>query len=34
MKKIKVNDVEQGQLVDNIFKQNSTSSTIPYFVEI
>jgi len=32
--KIKVNDVEQRQLVDNIFKQNSTSSTVPYFVGI
>ena len=34
MKKLKVNDVEQRQLVDNIFKQSSTSSTVPYFVEI
>ena len=25
---------EQRQLVDNIFKQSSTSSTVPYFVEI
>ena len=32
--KIKVNDVEQRQLVDNIFKQSSTSSTVPYFVGI
>ena len=32
--KIKVNDGEQRQLVDNIFKQRSTSSTIPYFVGI
>ena len=31
MKKIKVNDGEQRQLVDNIFKQSSTSSTVPYF---
>ena len=30
--KIKVNDGEQRQLVDNIFKQSSTSSTVPYFV--
>ena len=30
--KIKVNDREQRQLVDNIFKQSSTSSTVPYFV--
>ena len=29
--KIKVNDGEQRQLVDNIFKQSSTSSTVPYF---
>ena len=33
-KKIKLNDREQRQLVDNIFKQSSTSSTIPYFVRI
>ena len=33
-KKIKVNDGEQRQLVDNIFKQSSTSSTVPYFVGI
>ena len=32
--KIKVNDEEQRQLVDNIFKQSSTSSTVPYFVGI
>jgi len=32
--KIKLNDGEQRQLVDNIFKQNSTSSTVPYFVGI
>jgi len=25
---------EQRQLVDNIFKQSSTSSTVPYFVGI
>ena len=30
--KIKVNDGEQRQLVDNIFKQSSTSSTVPYFI--
>ena len=30
-KKIKVNDGEQRQLVDNIFKQSSTSSTVPYY---
>ena len=30
--KIKVNDREQRQLVNNIFKQSSTSSTDPYFV--
>jgi len=34
MKKFKVNDGEQRQLVDNIFKQNSISSTFPYFVWI
>jgi len=34
IKKIKFNDVEQRQLVDNIFKQSSTSSTVPYFVGI
>ena len=32
--KIKLNDVKQRQLVDNIFKQSSTSSTVPYFVGI
>jgi len=32
--KIKVNDGEQRQLVDNIFKQSSTSSTVQYFVGI
>jgi len=32
--KIKVNDGEQKQLVENIFKQSSTSSTVPYFVGI
>jgi len=32
--KIKVNDGKQRQLVDNIFKQSSTSSTVPYFVGI
>jgi len=32
--KIKLNDEEQRQLVDNIFKQSSTSSTIPYYVGI
>ena len=32
--KIKVNDGEQRQLVDNIFKQSSTSSTLPYYVGI
>ena len=32
--KIKVNDGEQRQLVDNIFKQSSTSSTVSYFVRI
>ena len=30
--KIKHNDGEQRQFVDNIFKQSSTSSTVPYFV--
>jgi len=34
MKKIKLKDGEQRQLVDNIFKQNSTSLTVPYFVGI
>ena len=29
--KIKVNDGEQRQLDDNIFKQSSTSSTVPVF---
>ena len=33
-KKIKLNDGEQRQLVDNIFKQSSTSSIVPYFVGI
>ena len=32
--KIKLNDVEQRQLVDKTFKQNSASSTNPYFVGI
>ena len=32
--KIKLNDGEQRQLVDNIFKQSSTSSIVPYFVGI
>jgi len=32
--KIKLNDGEQKQLVDNIFKQSSTSSIVPYFVGI
>ena len=32
--KIKLNNGEQRQLVDNIFKQSSTSSIVPYFVEI
>jgi len=32
--KIKDNDGEQRKLVDNIFKQSSTSSTVPYFVGI
>jgi len=32
--KIKLNDGEQRKLVDNIFKQSSTSSTVPYFVWI
>ena len=31
--KIRINDTEQRQLIDNIFfKQSSTSSTVPYFV--
>ncbi|KAL6624290.1 hypothetical protein U3516DRAFT_743590 [Neocallimastix sp. 'constans'] len=30
---IKLNDVEQRQLIVNIFKQNSISSTVPYFLE-
>ena len=34
IQKINVNDGEQRQLVDNIFKQSSTSSTVPYFVGI
>ena len=33
-KKLKLIIREQRQLVDNIFKQSSTSSTIPYFVRI
>jgi len=32
--KITLNDGEQRQLVDNIFKQSSTSPTVPYFVWI
>jgi len=32
--KIKVNNEEQRQLVDNIFKQSSTLSPVPYFVGI
>ena len=32
--KIKVNDGEQRQLVNSIFKQSSTSSNVPYFVGI
>jgi len=32
--KIKFNDGEQRQLVDNIFNLCSTSSTVPYFVGI
>jgi len=32
--KIKLNNVKQRQLVDDIFKQSSTSSTVPYFVGI
>ena len=32
--KIKVNDGEQRQLVDNIFKQSSTSSTVQHFAGI
>jgi len=32
--KIKHNDGEQRQFVDNIFKQSSTSSIVPYFVGI
>jgi hypothetical protein len=32
--KIKVNDEEPRQLVDDIIKQSSTSSTVPYFVGI
>jgi len=32
--KIKLNDGEQKQLVDSIFKQSSTWSTVPYFVGI
>ena len=32
--KIKVNDGEQRQLIDNIFKQSSTSSIVPFFVGI
>ena len=30
--KIKINDGEQRQLVDNTFKQSLTSSIVPYFV--
>jgi len=32
--KIKVNDGERRQLVNNIFKQSSTPSNVPYFVGI
>ena len=32
--KIKLNDRKQRQLVDNIYKQNSSSSTVPFFVGI
>jgi len=32
--KIKFNDGEQRQLVEDVFKQSSTSSTVPYFVGI
>jgi len=32
--KIKVNDEEQRKWVDNIFKQSSTSSIVPYFMGI
>jgi len=34
MKKIKLNDGEQRQLVDKFFKQSLTSSIVPYFVGI
>jgi len=34
MKKIKLNDVEQRQLIDRIFKQSSISLIVPYFVGI
>ena len=34
IKKIKLNEVKQRQLVDNIFKQSSISSIVPYFVGI
>jgi len=34
MKKLKSMMGKQRQLVDNIFKQSSTSSTVPYFVGI
>jgi len=34
IKKIKVNDGVLRQLVDNIFKQSSTSSTLPCFMGI
>ena len=34
IKKNKFNDKEQRHLADNIFKQNSTSKTISYFVGI
>jgi len=32
IQKLKLMMGEQRQLVDNIFKQSSTSSTVPYFV--
>ena len=32
--KVKLNDVEQRQFADNIFKQSSTSSIVPYFAGI
>jgi len=34
IKKIKLNDVEQRQLVDSIFKQSSTLSIVQYFMGI